>query len=61
MVLYKRALVEAKKTKKKTTTEKLFKSADFSFEAAETFCKMNIKFKGNRKRKSEVEDGLEEK
>lgn len=54
-LLYKRVHAEAGKT------EKLMNSADFRLEVAETLCKMNTKSKENKKRKSEVEEGLEEK
>ncbi len=39
----------------------LLNSADFHLEVIETLCKMNTKSKGNRKRKNEVEEGIEEK
>ncbi len=40
---------------------KLLNSADFHLEVVETLCKMNTKSIGNRKRKSKVEEGVEEK
>ncbi len=36
-------------------------SADFHLEVVEILCKMNTKSKGNRKRKSEVDQGIEDK
>ncbi len=39
----------------------LLNSADFHLEVAETLCKINTKSKGNRKRKKEIEEGIEEK
>ncbi len=39
----------------------MLNSADFHLEIVETLCKMNTKSKGNRIRKSEVEEGIEEK
>jgi hypothetical protein len=39
----------------------MLNSADFHLGVVETLCKMNTKSNGNRKRKSEVEEGIEEK
>ncbi len=40
---------------------KLLNSADFHFKVVDTICKMNTMSKDNRKRKSKVEEGIEEK
>ncbi len=42
-------------------TEKLLNSAYFGLQVAKAIWKINTKSKGNRKRKSEVEEGKEEK
>ncbi len=39
----------------------LLNSANFHLEVVETLCKMKTKSRGNRKRKIEVKEGIEEK
>ncbi len=47
--------------KHKEVNSVLLNFTNFHLEVVETLSKMNTKSKGNRKRKSEVEEGIEEK